>query len=94
MLTIVQKAAILGKAGIDVPARPEDDLSTHVVTGSPVKAEGVSQKAHDWGRAIETLYVSYVAARAAKSLRDAEEARQNAMLRRMASGSPPRASFA
>lgn len=94
MLTIVQKAAILGKAGIEVPARPEDDLSTQAVTGSPLRAEGVSQQAHDWGRAIEALYVSYAAARAAKSLRDAEEARQNAMLRRMASGSPPRSSFA
>ncbi len=33
-----------------------------------------------WGKAIETMYVSYAAARAAKSLRDAEEARMLAML--------------
>ena len=83
MLTILQKAVILGKAGVDVPAHPVDDLSTPMATGSPVKAEGVSQKAHEWARAVETLYVTYVAARAAKSLRDAEEARQSVMLRQL-----------
>jgi hypothetical protein len=85
MLTILQKAVILGKAGFDVPVRPDGDLSIHVVTGSPVKAQGVSQKAHDWAKAVETLYVGYVAARAAKSLRDAEALRQTAMLQRLSS---------
>lgn len=85
MLTILQKAIILGKAGFDVPTRPDGDLSIHVVTASPVKAEGISQKAHEWAKAIETLYVGYVAARAAKSLRDAEEVRQTAMLQRLSS---------
>ncbi|QNK69420.1 hypothetical protein [Variovorax sp. PAMC26660] len=85
MLTILQKASILSKVGFDVPARPDDDLSTNAVTGSSVKPEGISQKAHDWAKAIETLYVAYVATRAAKSLRDAEEVRQTAMLQRLSS---------
>ena len=79
MLTILQKANILSKVGFDVPARPDDDLTTNAVTGLAVKPEGISQKAHDWAKAIETLYVAYVAARAAKSLRDSEEVRQNAL---------------
>lgn len=83
MLTILQKANILSKVGFDVPPRPDDDLSTHAVSGLAVKPEGISQKAHDWAKAIETLYVAYVAARAAKSLRDAEAARQALMLQRL-----------
>jgi len=83
MLTILQKANILSKVGFDVPPRPDDDLSTHAVTGFPVKPEGISQKAHDWAKAIETLYVAYAAARAAKSLRDAEDVRQTVMLQRL-----------
>ena len=83
MLTILQKANILSKVGFDVPVRPDDDLSTNAVTGSTVRPEGISQKAHDWAKAIETLYVAYVATRAAKSLRDSEEVRQTAMLQRL-----------
>jgi len=85
MLTILQKAQILGKAGFEVPARPDSEFSPLAAADSPVKTGGVSQKAHDWGKAIETLYVSYVAARAAKSLRDSETLRQTAMLRRLSS---------
>lgn len=74
MLTPAQKATILGKAGFQIPASP-----------APTRAEAADQDAaaQDWIKAVETLYVSYVAARAAKSLRDAEEARQLAMLRRL-----------
>ena len=78
MLTIFQKATILSKAGFEVPACPAEDVSA-TSTGA------VSQKMHDWAKAIETLYVSYVAARAAKSLRDSEEVRQNAMLQELSS---------
>ena len=76
MLTIFQKATILSKAGFEVPACPAEDT-----TASPTSA--VSQKMQEWGKAIETMYVAYVAARAAKSLRDAEESRQTDMLRRL-----------
>lgn len=76
MLTTVQKAKILGKAGFEVPACPDG------VAGADADAapESPMQK---WIRAVEILYATYAAARAAKSLRDAEEARQNEMLRRM-----------
>lgn len=63
MLTTVQKADILRKSGVEIPACPE-------VT-------------RDWARRVDALFVDYVAARAAKSLRDAEEARQLELLRRM-----------
>ena len=58
MLSTFQKATILGKVGYPIPVRPtEGDLDTAMLT---------------WRQAVETIYVSYVAARAAKSLRDAE----------------------
>jgi len=69
MLSIVQKADILRKAGIaQVPSPP----------ASGTLAAG------EWERAVETLYTEYSAARAARSLREAEAARQQEMLRRMA----------
>ncbi|WGT63285.1 hypothetical protein [Variovorax paradoxus] len=76
MLTIFQKATILSKAGFEVPDCPAEDSSA-------TSTNAVSQKMHEWGKAIETMYVAYVAARAAKSLRDAEESRQTDMLRRL-----------
>jgi len=39
---------------------------------------------HRWSKAVEVLYVQYAAARAAKSLRDAEEAARLDQLRRAA----------
>lgn len=80
MLTVLQKATILGKAGFAVPARPIDNAAA-AATAGPVAPP--SPAVHEWARAIETMYVSYVAARAAKSLRDAEESRQADMLRRL-----------
>ncbi len=67
MLSTEHKANILRKAGYAVPAVP----------GS---ADSAYQTLQCWGKAIETLYVSYAASRAAKSLRDAEEARMLASL--------------
>lgn len=64
MLTTVQKADILRKSGLDVPACPE-------------------AAAEAWSVQVDALFVDYVAARAAKSLRDAEEVRQLDLLRRM-----------
>ena len=68
MLTTAQKADILQKTGIAVPAGPT--------------AADPSALAR-WTAAVEALFVSYVAARAAKSLRDAEERRQLAVLREL-----------
>lgn len=76
MLSTAHKADILRKAGVQIPAPPAD-----VSSGDALKAAG-----SHWARSVETLYVAYAAARAAKSLRDAEEIRQMDMLRRMASG--------
>ena len=50
-------------------------------SGCPVPVAGDRPQA--WDRAIDALFVEYVAARAAKSLRDAEDARQLDRLRRM-----------
>ncbi|WP_432727704.1 hypothetical protein [Variovorax sp. W6] len=67
MLSTEHKANILRKAGYAVPARPGNADSTY-------------QTAQCWAKAIDTLYVTYAASRAAKSLRDAEEARMLALL--------------
>lgn len=45
---------------------------------------GATQPPADWERGVEEAYVAYSAARAARSLREAEHARSNEMLRRMA----------
>lgn len=82
MLTIDQKEAILRRAGIQVPSFP----------GSPPTADPRDHEADTehkaalqrWREAIDVLYVQYAAARAAKSLRDAEQARQIDQLRRAA----------
>ncbi|WP_038203890.1 hypothetical protein [Xenophilus azovorans] len=70
MLSIAQKADILRKAGIAQVPPP------------PAAAEASADD--DWERAIDALYAEYTAARAARSLREAEAARQQEMLRRMA----------
>ena len=75
MLSTTQKANILKKAGVQVPEMPTSDAAT----------AGGLHTTREWATAVENLYVSYVAARAAKSLREAEEARQLDMLRRLAS---------
>lgn len=67
MLTTIQKADILRKSGLAIPACPE--------------------AASEWTRRVDALFVDYVAARAAKSLRDAEEIRQLDLLRRMSTRS-------
>jgi len=69
MLDTTQKANILRRTGVDVPSPPQ-------------AAEGIALAA--WTATIERLFVGYAAARAAKSLRDAEEVRQLDRLRRMA----------
>jgi hypothetical protein len=79
MLTTVQKANILGKAGFDVPACPVDAAAADPLCGQDTALQR-------WIKAVEILYATYAAARAAKSLREAEEARQLDMLRRLSSG--------
>lgn len=73
MLTSEQKADILRKTGFTVPDAP---------TASSADAEPATVQ--QWRAQIESMFVTYVAARAAKSLRDAEEARQLHSLRQLA----------
>jgi hypothetical protein len=79
MLTSIQKASILRKNGFAVPDAPPD----HEPLVNPAPAMQA------WHRAIEALFASYAAARAAKSLRDAQEKSQLEWLRQMASGGAP-----
>ena len=94
MLTASQKANILKKTGVAVPRcpirrTPAQDCKPFAGEGTPEVRHDSEQQAavKEWSRAVEALYVGYVAARAAKSLRDSEEARQLDLLRRLASPS-------
>ena len=91
MLTTHKKALILANAGIDVPAYPSNglpNLQPSASCATPIfSAQQEAQKEMaialtQWSKAIELRYVDYAAARAARSLREAEEVRQLDMLRR------------
>jgi hypothetical protein len=93
MLSTLQKAAVLAKAGFRVPDCPMNPPALHYSVVDQAAGASSNERrtpagqdpvAQNWSKAIETLYVAYAAARAAKSLRDAEEARQMDMLRRLA----------
>lgn len=86
MLTIAQKADILQKTGIAVPAAPAPSPLTAVQEGPATTETSAMVR---WTAAVEALFVSYVAARAAKSLRDAEERRQLEMLRALSAAELP-----
>lgn len=94
MLTTDQKETILRRAGVAVPASParrpsdqEHQSGAEPILKDTLQADGRQQTAQQWARTIDTLFVEYSAARAARSLRDAEEARQLGALRRAADGS-------
>lgn len=78
MLTPDQKEVILRRAGIAVPIFPERRLQAQERDAEAEHASAV----HRWSEAIDVLYVQYAAARAAKSLRDADEAAQLDRLQR------------
>ena len=91
MLTTGQKANILAKAGVAVPAFPARRLPVqerHLLMGARKPKEERDADAEQdaavlrWNQAVENLYVAYVAARAARSLREAQEAQQLDRLRR------------
>lgn len=82
MLTSDQKASILRKNGFAVPDAPASTL----LTPAQPPESGAAMQA--WHRAIEALFASYAAARAAKSLRDAQEKSQLERLRQMANAAP------
>jgi hypothetical protein len=89
MLTIDQKETILRKAGVAVPdlpsstkAREPDARDDPAASGKRAQSESRRAAIEQWAASIEALYVEYVARRAAKGLRDAEDARQLSLLRR------------
>lgn len=90
MLTTSQKAGILAKVGIAVPRFPECRLP--VEERHPREGIGIPHAEPDadneqraaavaWQTTVENLHATYVAARAAKSLRDAQQAFELARLR-------------
>lgn len=96
MLAADQKAVILRRSGIAVPPLPVETAANESgveaiggpaqAPGTPVIREAAQEGAlRQWTAQVNALFVSYVAARAAKSLRDAEEARQMSELRHLAS---------
>jgi hypothetical protein len=89
MLTPLQKANVLGKAGVKIPACPDRraaELAAELA--ADLRAGAGSETAMmNWIRAIEVLFATYAAARAAKSLREAEEARSMVMLRQLSARS-------
>ncbi len=101
MLTTDQREAILRKAGVAVPDFPAENprigpahpgaRGNAVLPGKRAMSQSRREALERWTASIEALYVEYVARRAAKSLRDAEEARQLSMLRGAAQRSAVRA---
>lgn len=84
MLTTLQKARILVRAGIQLPLCP----GSHPVVDGPHRSTGRSHppcneplpdapptpELYAWTQAVEALHVEFVAARSARSLRQSHEA--------------------
>jgi hypothetical protein len=97
MLSTQHKAQILARVGVTVPSCP-----TAAQLGLRHGQPGVNGASHPhatvdggasdaaWRREVEILYAQYAAARAAKSLRESEEARQLVRLRRANDSHPGR----
>jgi hypothetical protein len=90
MLTTDQKETILRGAGVATPAFPgvlwRQQRQRNAAPGSrtnPQAGMDPGTAAKQWADAINTLFVAYSAARAAQSLRKAEEARQLGVLRQL-----------
>lgn len=67
MPTVSQKAAILARAGVAVPSFPSRKLSDEAVM--------------EWNKKVDDMFAAYAMSRAARSLREAEEAQQLSQLR-------------
>jgi hypothetical protein len=92
MLTTDQKEVILRGAGVATPAFPSPGVlwrpqrQHDAAPGSrtnPQAGMDSDTAAKQWAHAINTLFVAYSAARAARGLRKAEEARQLNVLRQL-----------
>lgn len=90
MLTAQEMAFILAHAGVQVPPCPVFKLDRTVnpthrnqhdhMLKSEYAVE-IAQTVREWNYEVASLYATYMAARAAKTLRDAESARQMTLLR-------------
>lgn len=94
MLTIEQKETILRRAGVAVPAfssrrasNQQQQADAKPILKEDMQADGQQNTAERRARTIDALFVEYSAARAARSLRNAEEARQLSALRHASHGS-------
>jgi len=97
MISTSQKATILAKAGIPVPAFPERALPVeerYLMPGARVPQAQIdadiaqSVAVERWNREVNNLFAGYVAARAARSLREAEDADRLIRLRRANAAEP------
>jgi len=95
MLTTGQKAVILAKAGDAVPAFPARSLpiqERHLLKGADAPQEELDADAQQaaavrrWSQTVDDMYVVHVAARAARSLREAQAAMQLDRLRQTNAG--------
>jgi hypothetical protein len=84
MLTTDQKATILRRAGVTVPAFPfrsGGDQQQQADARPIVKQEQQADARHDphaqWARTIDALFAAYSTARAAQSLYEAEQSRRD-----------------
>lgn len=91
MLSARHKAQILARAGFEVPPCPAPPQFGAALRSQQDKAgadrqhraaDEVGEPEAAWRRQIDILYSRYAAERAARSLREAEEARQLASTRR------------
>ncbi|MBT2304030.1 hypothetical protein J7E70_26685 [Variovorax paradoxus] len=88
MLTTDQKETILRRAGVAVPAFPssrscdqQQQADARPILKDHLQADEQRNVAQRWARTIDAPFVEYSAARAARSLRGAEEARRLGALR-------------
>jgi hypothetical protein len=82
MLTTVQKESILRRAGLTVPVFPFGNGvgQQQQADGAPIvrhtlQADARQDPQEHWARTIDALFAEYSAARAARSLREAELSR-------------------
>lgn len=80
MLTHQKKAAILTRTGTAVPPFPA--RPTPAQDGGGREPDGQAHAIAAWNRNVDILFVNYAAARAAKSLREAQQALQLDRLRK------------
>jgi hypothetical protein len=75
MLTLDQKAHILRRAGVAVPARPEVQMAAQQEEGETAKSY-TPDPGRSWAEQLEVMYARYALERATRSLQQAEASLQ------------------